>query len=471
MNADRPRPLLLRPVLCLLLATCLAPGLLAGDTAPAVPPPLPEPAAPLAWLRSGPMLGAAVLEEVTVWLQTAEPRRVQVRFWEREQPATARLSAEARTAPEGDLIARLPLHGLRFGARYDYEVYLDGRRVPLPYPPTFQAPAMWLHRGGPPDLRLALGSCVYVNDPPYDRPGPPYGGGYGIFRAIAEQRPDVMLWLGDNTYLREADWTTEAGMRRRYAHTRALPELQPLLAAAFQLAMWDDHDYGANDSDRTFPLREASLRVFGDYWANPTAGTAETPGVFTRYVWGDVELFLLDNRFHRSPNALPDNDPGKRMFGAAQLQWLREALAASPATFKLVAGGNQFWNPISRFEALRRFPPDERELLALLRATRVPGVVFLSGDRHATELLRRDDLGLYPLFEFTSSPLTSGTHRNEDEAGNPARVPGTWVTERNFGLIEVTGPAGARVLTLRTLDAEGRELWRHTVRQAELQPR
>ncbi len=214
MNADRPRPLPLRPVLCLLLAACLAPGLLAGDPVPAVAaPPLPEPAASLSWLRSGPMLGAAVLEEVTVWLQTAEPRRVQVRFWEREQSATARLSAEACTAPEGDLIARLPLHGLRFGARYDYTVYLDGRRVPLPYPATFQAPVMWQHRTSLPDLRLALGSCVYVNNPPYDRPEAPYGGGYEIFRAIAEQRPDVMLWLGDNTYLRKADWTTEAQSR------------------------------------------------------------------------------------------------------------------------------------------------------------------------------------------------------------------------------------------------------------------
>lgn len=470
MNAQ-PRPLPLRPVLCLLSA-CLA-LLPAVSPAPlgAQPPPLPEPAAPLSWLRSGPMLGAAVLEEVTVWLQTAEPRRTQVRFWEREHPETARLSAEVRTAPEGDQIARLALSGLRFGGRYDYEVYLDGKRVPLPYPATFQAPALWQHRSSPPDLRLAVGSCAYVNDPPYDRPGTPYGGDYGIFRAIAEQKPDVMLWLGDNTYLREADWTTEAGMRRRYAHTRALPELQPLLASTFHLAMWDDHDYGANDSDRTFPLREASLRVFRDYWANPTAGTLETPGVFTRYLWGDVELFLLDDRFHRSPNQLPREAPGKRMYGAAQLQWLREALAASTATFKLVAGGNQFWNPASRFESLGNFPEDERELLDILRSSRVSGVIFLSGDRHATELLRRDEPGLYPLYEFTSSPLTSGSHRNQDEADNPARVPGTWVTERNFGLIEVTGEPKSRVLTLRTLDVRGKELWRHTLRQGELEPR
>ncbi|HYH46008.1 MAG TPA: phosphodiesterase, partial [Thermoanaerobaculia bacterium] len=125
----------------------------------------------------------------------------------------------------------------------------------------------------------------------------------------------------------------------------------------------------------------------------------------------------------------------------------------------------------SRFESLGNFPEDERELLDILRTTRAPGVVFLSGDRHATELLRRAEPGLYPLYEFTSSPLTSGSHRNEGEAGNPARVPGTWVTERNFGLIEVAGAPKSRVLTLRTLDVRGKELWRHTIRQGELEPR
>jgi alkaline phosphatase D len=443
-------------------------GLLLALAAALPVPAQQTPPDPTAWLRSGPMLGAGALEETTVWLQTVDPRRVQVRFWERDRPESARLTDEVRTTAEGDLIARLRLAGLRFGARYDYEVYLDGRRVALPFTATFQSPPMWRHRTAPPDLRIAVGSCAYVNDPPYDRPDPPYGGDYQIFRAIAEQRPDVMLWLGDNVYLREGDWTSEAGIRRRYAHTRALPELQPLLASAFQLAIWDDHDFGSNDADRTYPLRETSLQVFRDYWANPSYGTLETPGVFTRVEWGDIELFLLDDRFHRSANRLPDADPAKRMFGAAQLRWLEEALAGSGATFKIVVNGNQMWNPITNYEAFGHFAAEQAELLAFLEQMKIPGVVFLTGDRHATELLRRDVPGLYPLYEFTSSPLTSGASRNEKEKDNPARVPGTWVTERNFGLLEVTGQPKARVLTLRTLDAQGKELWRHAIREDEL---
>ncbi|HEX7180235.1 MAG TPA: alkaline phosphatase D family protein [Thermoanaerobaculia bacterium] len=419
-------------------------------------------------LSSGPMLGPAELTGTTVWLQTRRPCRVQVRYWQQGKPETARLSDEVRTDAAGDHIARFRLSGLDFGARYDYEIYLEGLRVARSYPLTFQAQPMWRYRTDPPTFRAAIGSCAYINDPAFDRPGEPYGGNYEIFQSIAAARPDFMVWLGDNIYYREGDWSDEASMRRRWTHDRALPEMQPLLGAVHHYAIWDDHDYGSNDADRSFRLRETSLRVFQDYWANPSYGEAETPGVFTRFDWSDVEFFLLDDRYHRSANELPIG-PDKRMYGEAQIQWLKNALTGSRATFKIVAGGSQFWNPLTFYEAFGKFPTEQQELLDFLRQTRIEGVVFLSGDRHHTELLKRQEPGIYPLYEFTSSPLTSGGSRLEKEAENPARVPGTWVTGiRNFGLIEVSGKPDDRVLTLRTLDFNGKELWKREIRAAEL---
>jgi len=427
---------------------------------------------PAAWLRSGPMLGPSEPTATTVWLQTRLPVRAQLRFWPQGKPASARVSEEVATTAEGDLIARFRLDGLQFGTRYDYELYLDGFRVERAYPLSFETQPMWRWRTDPPEppsFRAAVGSCAYINDPPYDRPDPPYGGDYQIFQSIAAARPDFMVWLGDDIYYREGDWTTEAGMRRRWAHDRALPEMQPLLGAVHHYAMWDDHDYGSNDSDRTFRSRETSLRVFRDYWLNPSYGTAETPGVFTRFTWGDVEFFLLDDRYYRAPDEWPAG-PDKRMFGEAQMRWLEESLVGSEATFKIVAGGSQMLNPLALFEAMGKYPAEQKELLDFLRRTKIPGIVFLSGDRHFTELLVRREPGLYPLYELTSSPLTSGPAKPRDEEkNNPARIPGTWVVGvRNFSLLEVSGKSGDRVLTLRTLDANGKELWRHEIREAEL---
>jgi alkaline phosphatase D len=448
-------------------AATLAAFLSAGGAAQQAPPD------PAEGLRSGPMLGPAEIAETTIWLQTWAPRKAQIRFWEQGRPETSRLSGEVWTTAESDHIARFPLSGLRFGTRYEYEVYLDGGRVQRPYPLTFQTQAMWRWRTDPPAFRAALGSCAYVNEPPYDRPltperPDPYGGGYEIFNTIAAQKPDLMLWLGDNIYYREPDWQSETAMRRRWATDRSLAELQPLLGAVHNYAMWDDHDYGPNDSDRSFRDRETSLRVFQNYWMNPSYGTAGTPGVFTRFEWADVEFFLLDDRSHRSPNDAPAG-PDKRMFGREQLRWLQESLSSSTATFKIVAGGNQILNNFLFFEGLAHFPQERRELLDYLREARIEGVVFLSGDRHHTELIRVQEPGLYPLYDFTSSPLTSGTAESEREIDNPVRVPGTFVRKmRNFGLLEVAGKLGERVLTLRTLDGKGRELWRHEIRESEL---
>ncbi|HYP28765.1 MAG TPA: alkaline phosphatase D family protein [Blastocatellia bacterium] len=420
-------------------------------------------------LRSGPMLGYSDITQTEVWLQTEQPADVQLRFWKQADPASARLSAPARTAEERDLIARFTLSGLEFGTKYDYEVYINGARVTLPYPTTFQTQPMWRWRSDPPAFRIAIGSCAYVNDPPYDRPGRAYGGDYEVFTTLHQQKPDLMIWMGDNIYYREADWLNEEAMRYRYAQNRALKELQPLLASVHNYATWDDHDYGPNDSDRTFRLKDASLRIFKDYWANMTYGSRETPGVFGRFEWADVEFFLLDDRYHRSPNHWPVG-PDKVMLGEAQMRWLLESLRSSQATFKIVVNGNQVLNPVTLYETLTNFPSEQKRLLDFIRDNKISGVVFLSGDRHHTELIKRVEPGMYPLYDFTSSPLTAGTGRNEREANNPARVPDTWVTGvRNFGLIDVAGPARDRRLTLRAIDLTGKEWWKFEIRAADLQ--
>jgi alkaline phosphatase D len=420
-------------------------------------------------LRSGPMLGYSEMTETLVWLQTREPASVEIRYWKRGEPKNVKTAKVIRTSEENDHIARFKIAGLEFGTRYDYDVYINNKRQAFDFQPTFQTQPHWRFRTDPPTFKFAFGSCAYINDPPFDRPGRPYGSGFEVFRTIAAQKPDFMIWLGDNVYYREPDWLTESAMRYRFAQNRELPELQPLLATASHYAIWDDHDYGPNDSDRTFRLRDAALRVFQDYWGNATYGTTETPGVFGRFEWGDVEFFLLDDRYHRTPNRMPDA-PDKVMFGDAQMRWLMESLRSSGATFKVVVGGNQMINPIAAFEGFTRYPNEQKRLFEFIRDAKVEGVLFLSGDRHLTELIKRTDLGTYPLYDFTSSPLASGNAKPaQNEVDNPARVPNTLVTEvKNFGTIEVSGAGNTRKMTLKTIDLNGKELWTHEILASEL---
>ncbi len=420
-------------------------------------------------LRAGPMNGYATQREVVVWLQTWAPAQVQLLYRQEDQPEdSARITPPYFTTPETDYTVHIPIGYLEPGQRYLYNVILNDTLLRLPYQPHFQTQPLWQWRTDPPTFTVAAVSCFYVNDPPYDRPGQPYGGDFELLTQLVQYQPDLMLWLGDNTYLREPDFGSPAMMSYRYAHTRSHPLLQALLATTHHYAIWDDHDYGPNDADRSYVFKGAALRLFQQYWANPTYGLPGVPGVFTQFSWGDVDFFLLDDRFYRSPNDAPE-DTSKTMWGKAQLEWLIDALTSSRAPFKIVANGNQILNRYTRFESVAaRFPQDYERLIGEIVRRRISGVVFLTGDRHHTELMRYQPEGFYPLYEITTSPLTAGPSTIQEE--NPLRLEGTLLQERNAVLLTFSGPRTDRVLTLRAIDARGTVRWTYTLRARELRP-
>lgn len=417
-------------------------------------------------IRSGPMVGYSTMREVLLWVQTDGPARVHFVYRDSLNPDRRFHTDTVRTREDSAFVARLVADSVQPGRVYRYEVHVDGRRVERPYALRFQAQALWQWRGDPPPFRMALGSCAYVNEARYDRPGEPYGGGYEIFRAIHQKRPDAMLWLGDNTYLREADWNSRTGILHRYTHTRSLPELQPLLGSVHHYALWDDHDYGPNNSDRSFWEKETTLEAFRLFWGNPCYGAAGLDGIACTFRWSDVRFFLLDDRWYRSPNRRVTGE--RQLLGEEQIRWLVDALASSRASFNVVALGGQVLSPLTRFEGYASFPAERQRLLDRLRQEEIPGLVFLSGDRHFTEMTVLERPGTYPLREFTVSPLTAGPYEEGAEEENVRRVEGTVVTERNFAVMEVTGPREDRTMTVTVFDREGRELWSRSLRAREL---
>jgi alkaline phosphatase D len=420
-------------------------------------------------LHAGPMRAWTELRSAAIWVQTARAADVQLRYFPVAAPAAARLTPVVATAAAREYAATFVLSGLEPATGYRYELYIDGALVERPYPLELTTQPLWQWREPAPEFAAMFGSCLYVNEGPYDRPGTPYGSQHEILGAMAARRPDLMLWLGDNLYFREADFFSATGLATRYRHDRALPELQPFLAAASHYATWDDHDYGPNNSDATYSLKAAALALFGLYWPAQVYGTPETPGVFQKVSWGDVDFFLLDDRWYRKPNDWPAG-PDKTMLGRAQLEWLKASLVASGAVFKVVVNGNQVLNPNSRHEKMTDFA-DTEELLAWIARNRIEGVLFLSGDRHHGELVRIDRPGGYPLYDFTSSSITAGVHvmkEGDPELVNPLRVDGTLAMEHNFGVVRFSGSPKQRQATLQLCGVDGAVRWERTITREEL---
>ncbi|GAA4318426.1 alkaline phosphatase D family protein [Flaviaesturariibacter amylovorans] len=434
-----------------------------------------------AQLIAGPMLGPVELREARIWLEVdAGARNVQLvyskaggRSGRTENATTRTLTYRGELGKEGNPL-QFTLSGLEPATRYNYGFVIDGKPVPGG---SFTTKELWQHRRPAPDFSFLTGSCSYVNEPVYDRPGKPYGGDSSIYGSMAKEKAAFMLWLGDNWYYREVDFFSRSGLWYRARRDRSQPVLQPFLKAMPHVAIWDDHDYGPNDADKSYILKDESRKVFESYWPNPSCGE-RGEGIYTLMSWADVDIFMMDDRWFRSANDMRATDsagapnPAKRMWGAQQMEWLKNALLASNATFKIIATGNQTLNPKSRYECLQNYPVEFRELMQFLTDEKVPGVLFLTGDRHHSEVIRWERPGTYPLYDITNSPLTSGVSRvtGTPEADNPARVPGTLVELPNYTRISISGARGARRLQVQYLSGAGNPLANWSVGESELKP-
>lgn len=406
-------------------------------------------------LRSGPMLGYAEMREAVVWVQLHGKARLWARYKATDASAY-RYTDTLQTQEESAYTAKLYFKELDAGTTYQYDLIAGGKVLERPYPTTFTTASNWAYRRDPPAFSMALGSCTYINEKEYDRPGKPYGGGYSIFESIAAAQPDAMLWLGDNIYLRPGDWWTRSGYLARYSHTRALPEMQKLLATCNHYAIWDDHDFGPNNSSGSWIHRDWALESFKLFWPNPSYGYADLPGITTAFRYRGIDFFLMDNRYHRTEEHA---QAPEHIWGRKQTDRLVDLLLQSNAPYKFVATGGQFLNSAQKYENHINFERERQYLIRRIEEEDIEGVVFLSGDRHHSEVMHYPMPGGNDLYEFTVSPLTSGPAQPEEL--NQWQIEGSLIEQRNYALLQVSGPYEARKVRIVFYSTEGKELYRY----------
>lgn len=422
---------------------------------------------------SGPMLGYVELRTARVWVEVKPGSTAELWYWKKGTTQAKKVVAQS----EGKWFAPLifDLVGLDMNTTYEYAVLVNSKVSQKPSKADGELTTMdlWQWRKPAPDFTFLTGSCAYFNEPVYDRPGTPYGKDSSIFETMAQEKASFMLWLGDNWYTREADYLSPWGLWYRASRDRSMPVLQRFLKSMQHYAIWDDHDYGPNDGDKSYSLKETSLQVFKNYWANPSYGQ-NGQGIYSRISYGDCDFFLMDDRYFRSnddmsPYVYDKPNPNKRMWGAEQMDWLKNSLLQSKAVFKFIVTGSQTLNPASPYDCLQDYPVEFNELMSYLNAEKINGVLFLTGDRHHSEVIRYDRNDNYTLYDITSSPLTSGVSKvGGKEASNPARINNTLVEDQNFTRVSVTGKQGERKLNVEFVNARGKTMGEWTVSEKEL---
>ena len=425
-------------------------------------------------LVSGPWAGNVELRNATIWVEVApDVKTVAVKFH-----AAGSKIAEQTVMYRGELgrdfnPIKIELNGLEMNTAYSYRVWVNGKAVDPGFPTAFTTKDLWQWRKPAPDFSFLAGSCAYFNEPVFDRPGKPYGGDSSIFEIMATTPAAFHLWLGDNWYTREVDFNTRWGLNYRASHDRATPILQKFMASMPQYAIWDDHDYGPNDAGKSYLLKAESRQIFMNYSLNPAYGE-NNKGIYSLVSYSDVDIFLTDDRFFRSEDEMPDSINGqpnisKTYFGNMQLEWLKNALSFSTATFKLIATGSQVLNPLSKAECMKNYSAEYYDLMNFLSSQKIKGVMFFTGDRHHSEVIKADRPGLFPLYDITTSPYTAGISKvGGAELNNPFRVSGTLVEEQNFAKVSVSGKKNERIFKVEFIGLKGQKLGGWSVSESEL---
>ena len=119
------------------------------------------------------------------------------------------------------------------------------------------------------------------------------------------------------------------------------------------------------------------------------------------------------------------------------------------------------------FENYINWDDEHRELLSLLSKENIEGLIFLSGDRHFSEVSKMNRYS-YPLYDFTVSPLTSGYCDICKDEKNKYRIKESTVFERNFAVFNIYGSNNDRKLKYTIFNNQGEALWSYEIHEDEL---
>ena len=342
---------------------------------------------------AGPLTGNVQPDGVTLWMYASPNSECTYTYQEegsdQKEKQTGKFTAVKNQAAKGlGQIFKATLNGLSSDTRYQYVVSIDGKSDPNRKGSFKTAPI----EGKSSAFRLAITSCMKIGKPQ---------GSWGLLLA---ENPDLHITVGDTHY---ADTTDPTVQLRHHVAYRREKEFANVLRNVPIYAIWDDHDYGPNNSDGTAKGKEFSLAGWKQAWANPKLGTADTPGAFFKFSRGDVDFFVVDSRYHRSPNEDQD-DEKKRMLGDAQFEWLINGLKNSKARFKMIISGSTLHH--SKVDGWRIYTFSRHRLFDAIKENEISGAMYVSGDVHQSlvwEHHESDRVG-YPMIEIVSSGITNG---------------------------------------------------------------
>jgi len=335
-----------------------------------------------------------------------------------------------------DIPLILNLEELLPDAEYHVEVYLDS--VLVEEEMDIYTPRNYLA-----DIYFLFGHSLNLNS---DRDK-----GDAILDKMSEIESDFMVWGGNNVYFNDNEVDAFKRMLNKYKYVRKREKVDQFMKQMPHIATWNNMDFGLNTSDTRFALKDSSLMAFNMFWPNASKKVYNYSfrdyGVYKRYDYEDIEIFMLDNRMFKTTTGVDD----PQFFGANQMNRFINEIMGSDASFKFIVSANSILSNGMDSEPLADYTEEYKELMNRLHLSRIDGVVFLTGDTKNVDLLKEERDHAYPLYELQCPGLSL-----------------TGANDGHFARVKVEGDYNKRVCSLQVFDASGKQVFKKKLHQSEL---
>ncbi|EQB62615.1 MAG: hypothetical protein RBG1_1C00001G0194 [candidate division Zixibacteria bacterium RBG-1] len=217
---------------------------------------------------------------------------------------------------------------------------------------------------------FALGSCAQT------------GSNSQVFQTILNQNPLFFFHLGDFHY-QNIGVNDQNLFRQAYETVLASPNQSALYQQVPIAYIWDDHDFGPNNSDSTSPSRTASRLTYQEYVPHyPLVFGTGNISINYSFAVGRVMFIVCDSRSARSPFSATDNS-AKTMLGTAQKAWFKQKLLEAKSSHPLIVWVNSLpWIGATGDDGWYLYTNERREIANFLKNYDVKNLCMISGDAH-----------------------------------------------------------------------------------------
>ncbi len=347
--------------------------------------------------------------------------------------------------PDGVGVVKLSVDGLEPDTRYHYALEVDGEVDRL------RRGTLRTFPEGSASFSIVVGSCART------------GSNGAVFEALRNEDALFYLITGDAHY--ENITRNDLGRFQEAYQTMLTSPAQSALYRETPIAyVWDDHDFGGNNSTGSSDAREAARLSYPQNVPHyeQAAGTSNAP-IYQAFSAGRVRFVLLDTRSMRGEEEMPDGS--ESMLGSRQREWLKQELLGGSQTHGLVvivssvpwiapqSAGDDDWGG---------YASERSEIADFIAENGIDNLLMLSGDAH---MLAIDDGSNsnystqggagFPVFQ------AAALDRPGSVKGGPYSE-GTFPGAGQYGLVTFSDDGDSIAVELRGRNWRGEEIVTHS---------